>query len=139
VTPEALARLHAACFTTPRPWSAAEFAALLDGPGVFLLTHPQGFALGRALAGEAELLTLAVDPAARRRGIGRELLAAFEAGARDQRATEAFLEVAADNAAGCALYRAAGYSEAGRRPGYYQAPDGAKIGALVLRKALTNG
>ena len=132
MTPEALARLHAACFTVPRPWTAEEFAQVLAGPGVALVPRPEGFALGRIAAGEAELLTLAVDPARRRRGAGRALLAAFEARARAEGAAEAALEVAEGNAAARALYAGAGWREAGRRPGYYA--DGQD--ALVLRKAL---
>jgi len=58
--PESLARLHGACFTAPRPWSAAEFAALLASPGVILVSGAAGFARGRTAADEAELLTLAV-------------------------------------------------------------------------------
>ena len=66
MTPKALAQLHAACFTTPRPWAADEFAALLATPGILLLTADDGFLLGRVAAGEAELLTLAIDPALHR-------------------------------------------------------------------------
>lgn len=136
MTPEALARLHAAAFTMPRPWSAAEFRALLDSPGVFLAGDGEGFVLGRALAGEAELLTLAVHPAARRRGQGRRWLNAFEAEARARGAEEALLEVAADNAAALALYHSAGWREAGRRPRYYRPAQGPRIDALLLRKGL---
>ncbi|SIO40349.1 ribosomal-protein-alanine N-acetyltransferase [Rhodovulum sp. ES.010] len=136
MTPEALAALHALCFTYPRPWTSAEFAALLATPDTWLTGDATAFALGRAVAGEAELLALAVHPAARRRGLGRARLAGFEAGAQTRAAGEAFLEVAADNAAARALYQAAGYREAGRRPGYYAAPDGRRVDALVLRKAL---
>jgi len=136
VTPKALAALHALCFTHPRPWSAAEFAALLPGPGVFLVTEGAGFALGRAIAGEAELLTIAVDPDARRRGLGRKLIARFEAEAQARGANHSFLEVALDNAAARALYHSAGYAEAGRRPGYCTAPDGSRIDALILTRAL---
>ena len=66
MTPEDLAALHARCFDSPRPWSADEIASLLAGRGTFLLEAPHGFLMGRAIAGEAELLTVAVDPQARR-------------------------------------------------------------------------
>ncbi|TCP59838.1 ribosomal-protein-alanine N-acetyltransferase [Rhodovulum bhavnagarense] len=136
MTPDALAALHAACFVTPRPWGAAEFAALMGLPGVYLCGDSTAFALGRAVADEAELLTLAVAPAARRRGLGRARLAAFEAEARARSAGTAFLEVAADNIAARALYAGAGYREAGRRPGYYGSADGVRSDALVLHKRL---
>lgn len=136
MTPADLARLHAASFTTPRPWSAAEFAGLLASAGSFLIRDPDGFALARAVADEAEVLTLAVAPAARRQGIGRRLLAGLLAEAAARGCRSVFLEVAADNAAALALYRRAGFTVAGRRPAYYAAPDGRRIDALVLARPL---
>jgi Acetyltransferases len=133
---EALAALHRACFTTPRPWSEEEFAELLKSPGVFLLEETHGFLLGRVIAGEAELLTLAVAPDARRRGVGRRLVDGFAEAARARDAVSAFLEVAADNAGGRALYAATGWTESGCRKGYYRAPDGSRIDALVLNLPL---
>lgn len=134
--PEALAALHARCFTVPRPWSTAEFADLVAAPGVFLLTDGQGFALGRIVADEAELLTLAVVPETRRQGTGRALMARFDAAARAGGADHAFLEVAADNAAARALYARCGWAEAGRRPRYYATGDGRAVDALILTKFL---
>lgn len=132
----ALARLHGHCFTLPPPWSEAAFAGLLAQPGVFLLTEPAGFVLGRVILDEAELLTLAVDPAARRQGTGRRLLAAFAAEASARGATRAVLEVAAGNAAARALYAGAGWAEAGRRRGYYRGTGGVVDDALILARAL---
>ena len=132
MTPDGLAALHARCFVHPRPWSGAEFADLLNSPHAFLLTRPQGFLLGRTVADEAELLTLAVAPEARRRGIARALLAEFAATSQDRGATRAFLEVAADNGAARALYHAAGWGESGRRRRYY----GPDLDAIVMTLAL---
>lgn len=136
MTPEQLAALHAQCFTTPRPWTKAEFAELLRSTGVFLVAMPTGFALGRTAGPEAELLTLAVSPKARRAGTGRALLAEFEAIAKSKKADEAILEVAASNIAAKALYANAGYSEAGRRVSYYHTPEDGPVDALILRKPL---
>ncbi|WP_374646543.1 GNAT family N-acetyltransferase [Tabrizicola sp.] len=137
MTPEDLAVLHARCFTIPRPWSAAEFAGFLTDPLAFLLVEGDaGFLLGRAVAGEAELLTLAVAPEARRRGLGQRLVGRFLYQARLRGAASAFLEVAADNAPARALYERAGFATAGRRRGYYAGPDGALVDALVLRREL---
>ncbi|MEM1314952.1 MAG: GNAT family N-acetyltransferase [Pseudomonadota bacterium] len=129
------ARLHAAAFApVARGWSAREFRDLAESPGVRVWLCDDAVLVGRLGPAEAELLTLAVAPASRREGRARLLLAAFETAAADT-AQEAFLEVAVDNAAAIALYRSAGWSEAGRRSGYYRRAN-ARIDALVLRKAL---
>ena len=131
-----MARLHAAAFTTPRPWSEAEFSDLLASPHVFTVAEPAGFLIGRAVAGEAELLTVAVDPSARRQGIGTRLITGFLAEARAKNAESVFLEVAADNLAARALYAAAGFQPAGIRRGYYRTPLGQPVDALLLRCGL---
>lgn len=137
MTPAALAALHARCFRQPRPWTAAEFALLLGQPATVLAALPGGFALGRVVAGEAELLTLAVAPRARRRGLGRRLLALFEAAAAARGAGVCHLEVAADNEAARALYAAAGYAETGSRRGYYGPAAGvAAVDAILLARPL---
>lgn len=129
-----MAALHKRCFGVPRPFTAAEFTSLLSSPHCFHCAQPNGLALGRAVAGEAELLTLAVDPQARRTGIGYRLLADFEAAARHRQASRAFLEVAADNAGARRLYARAGYAESGRRRGYYRMPDGTAVDAILMSR-----
>jgi len=137
MTPEALAALHALAFDdTPRPWTASEFAALLGQEAALLVARPAGFALGRIAGPEAELLTLAVHPGARRRGLGSALVAAFEAAAAARGAAEALLEVAETNAPARALYHGLGYRPVGRRPGYYRRAAAPPLDALVLRKRL---
>ncbi len=132
MTPGELAHIHAASFTRPRPWTASEFASLLDDSLCFLLTRRQSFILGRVVLDEAELLTLAVWPDLRRQGAGRELLAGFEKIARERGALSAFLEVASDNLAARSLYAGQGWQEAGRRRAYY----GAGLDGLIMRKEL---
>jgi ribosomal-protein-alanine N-acetyltransferase len=129
MTAEELAALHARCFTLPRPWSAVEFTDLQASRGSFLLTRSSGFLLGRVIAGEAELLTLAVDPDARRLGTGAVLTREFAQQAAAMGADCAFLEVAENNTTARALYTRCGWSEAGRRPRYY-APE---LDAIVMR------
>jgi ribosomal-protein-alanine N-acetyltransferase len=137
VTPAQLATLHARCFTTPRPWSEVEFAAFRQDPLAFLLTEGDAaFLLGRAVAGEAEVLTLATAPESRRLGLGRKLVTRFLYQARLRAAETAFLEVAADNAPAIALYQDAGFTESGRRRGYYHHPDGHRIDALILSRGI---
>ena len=130
---ERLAAIHAAAFRGAARWSAAALARASADPLCFLLRagrggEAAGFALGRAVAGEAELLTLAVAPAHRRAGLGRDLLRRFEAQARGRGAAEAFLEVAADNRAAIALYEGAGWTPVGRRSGYYDGTDAIAFG-----------
>lgn len=113
-----LAALHATAFD--HPWPEAEIASLMASPGVFaLVVEGEGFILCRAVAGEAEILTLAVDPALRRRGTGRALVEAAAGLARQMDAGILFLEVADNNAAALGLYAASGFAAVGRRKGYY--------------------
>ncbi|MBC2836358.1 GNAT family N-acetyltransferase [Paragemmobacter straminiformis] len=132
MTPATLARLHALSFTTPRPWSEAEFAGFLSQPQSFLLTEGDSFLLGRVIVDEAELLTLATPPEQRGRGAAKRLVAAFLEQARQRGAASAFLEVAADNAPARHIYAAAGFTESGTRRGYYRSPEGRPIDAIVM-------
>lgn len=135
MTPEDMAATHARAFEARgQVWSAQEIAALLTSPHVFAVGDARCFAMGRVVAGEAELLTLACDPDHQGQGLGRACLAQFETEARARDAQEIFLEVAADNTAAQALYTATGYSEAARRKGYYARQGEAPVDALILRK-----
>lgn len=133
-----LERLHRAAFTASRPWRAAEIDGLLSSPHVTFYRHPHGFALTRLVAGEAELLTIAVDPAHHRTGIAERLLREWLA-AIDGSAETAFLEVAADNVAALSLYAKLGFTEVARRKGYYVRPNAPSGDAVVMRLALTIG
>ncbi|WP_435257703.1 GNAT family N-acetyltransferase [Thioclava sp. FR2] len=130
------ARLHAASFTTPRPWSEAEIVSLLSSPLVFVCAESGGFLMGRVIAGEAELLTLAVDPLERRKGIGRRLVAAFLEQAAKRNAEQALLEVAATNSAAIDLYLSAGFAPTGLRKAYYSDPNGTAIDAKIMARPI---
>jgi len=125
-----LADLHALAFSAP--WDVAAFETLLGQAGVFAIEALEGFILIRSVADEAEILTLAVDPAARRRGVGARLVREGAAETAARGATRLFLEVADDNPAALALYARAGFTEAGRRRGYYARPEGGRQDALIL-------
>jgi ribosomal-protein-alanine N-acetyltransferase len=132
MTPEDMAALHAQCFqAAPRPWSTQEFAVYAQDTNVLIHCIHGSFGVVRVIADEAELLTLAVDPARRRQGLGDALVQSLCAGAKVAGAQDMFLEVAADNAAACALYAKHGFARVGRRPAYYAGTD-----ALVLRRAM---
>ncbi|MDQ1155021.1 ribosomal protein S18-alanine N-acetyltransferase [Brevundimonas sp. SORGH_AS_0993] len=128
--PAVLADLHAQAFSAP--WNATAFADLLAQPGVFAVAEADGFILIRLVLDEAEILTLAVRPAARRAGLGGRLVGQGAVQAAQGGARRLFLEVAEDNAAARALYARAGFRSLGRRKAYYAAPDGGRIDALVL-------
>ena len=128
----AMAMLHEACFDAAA-WSAASIDTLFANPAVFgFITEAGGLVIARAVADEAEILTIGVVPVARRHGLGHQLLNAALTEARRRRAETIFLEVAADNAAARALYVSAGFTEAGRRRHYY----GPGQDAVLLRRRL---
>jgi ribosomal-protein-alanine N-acetyltransferase len=78
-----------------------------------------GFLVVRQISpDEREILNLAVDPAARRRGVARKLL---EAELRRVKCRW-FLEVRASNSSAIKLYENAGFREVGRRESYYRNP-----------------
>lgn len=130
MTPEALADVHAEAFAAP--WTAQAFADLLGQAGVFALGDEDGFVLIRVVVDEAEVLTLAVRPAARRRGLGAALTRAAATAAGSMGAEHLFLEVAEDNVAARNLYENIGFATVGRRPGYYAAPDGGRVDAILM-------
>ena len=137
------AALHAAAFAAlgERAWTRQDVAELLAAPGVAgLLVEDDdgdgGFVLYRVAVDEAELLTLAVSPARRRRGVGRTLLGAVIDRARAVGARTLFLEVGADNGPARSLYAAAGFACIGRRAAYYQRHGGVAADALVMRLTL---
>ena len=136
MTPSDLATLHAKVFSATRAWTEAEFAHLLGQKSTILQGDTRCFVLLRVIADEAEVLTLATDPAHRRQGLARETLTQAQDAACRAGATQVFLEVAEDNGPAQGLYTNAGYVQVGRRPGYYLPKDGAAIAALVLRKQL---
>ncbi|MGQ0484763.1 MAG: tRNA (adenosine(37)-N6)-threonylcarbamoyltransferase complex dimerization subunit type 1 TsaB [Hyphomicrobiales bacterium] len=133
-----LAALHAESFDNP--WSAGEFAKLMAMPGATAALalagdEPIGFALLRRAADEAEIVSIATRPSAQRRGIAGKLIAHQAARLAALGARALFIEVAHSNAAARALYAACGFSEAGRRPDYYESRAG-REDAIVMRKAL---
>jgi len=129
---ELIAGMHHICFK--EPWDAKAMAELLAMPGAYGFLagddKPEGFVLCRAAAGEAEVLTILVLPPYRRSGLGGRLLEAALSAAKEAGAETMFLEVAADNDSGKALYAAHGFAQVGLRPRYY----GGSIDALVMSR-----
>jgi tRNA threonylcarbamoyl adenosine modification protein YeaZ len=134
-----LALLHRACFPDD-PWDGEAMARILGLSGCFGRLaweggEPCGFVLARDLRNECEILSVGVEPAARRRGTGARLMRAALAEARRRDIPSAVLEVAADNEAARRLYVTLGFVPVGYRPRYYRRADGL-ADALILRLSL---
>lgn len=132
---EVAAALHGAA-GFHEPWTPRAFADLLTMPGAAGLLaladgEPIGLVLWQIAADEAEVLTICTLPGRRRAGAGRHLLAAAIGAMQAAGVRRLFLEVAVDNDAAIGLYRAFGFTDEGRRPRYYQGPNGA-VDALIL-------
>lgn len=126
----AMAAIHAAAFPPGEAWGTDAISLQLALPGAFgLIDERGGMLLGRVIVDEAEVLTLAVAPQARRQGIARALLEAARNETRLRGGRTIFLEVAVGNLPARELYCRFGFTEAGRRHRYY--PD--LSDALVLR------
>ena len=124
-------------------WTAPQCAGLIPMPGVWLSVARDGgstlgFALGRVVVREAELLLLAVKRDSQGSGVGRKLLQRFVDIAVARGAQRLYLEVRDGNPA-IKLYRSAGFSEVGRRKNYYTGKDGQIYDALTLAKAAQEG
>jgi len=124
-------------------WTEAQCAGVLGMPGAHLILarcggEPAGFALLRTIAGETELLLIAVRAGFRRRGIGTALLARALAAARTDGADAMHLEVRDGNDA-VRLYQAAGFLPVGRRRHYYRGRDGKAFDALTFRRDMAAG
>lgn len=137
---QAIAVLHAASFH--RGWSQDEIERLLLDRCI--LTHRAairrklaGFIMSRIVAGEAEILSVAVGSTQQGRGLARNLLRLHLGRLAGQGVKTVFLEVDENNEPAIRLYRRMGFYEVGRRPGYY--PDGPSgpSNALTLRRDLT--
>ncbi|MCT1656721.1 ribosomal protein S18-alanine N-acetyltransferase [Brevibacterium luteolum] len=124
-------------------WSEAYFWSELAAPGRHFIVldaaavgnaaSPEllGFA-GLSVSGpQADILTIASHPDARRQGIGRRLLDALLDHARANGVEAVHLDVRADNTAAQAMYAADGFVELDRRPGYYRDADAVLMRALL--------
>lgn len=138
-----LAAVHSQGF--PDPWTALDFAALLNDPTVYAWVGLQGEAqipvallLCQVVIDEAEILTICTSPDARRRGWGGHLMRAARQALRDNGVSQWFLEVAIDNDPAQVLYHAHGFEHVGRRKNYYSplTPGGPQRDALIMRATL---
>jgi len=141
-----LAEIHAQGFANP--WSAQNIASSLTTPGTSALlachgegdgdgaSEPLGFIIFQDVAGEREILTLAVRLDARRRKIAQFLLDEMMANAVDMDISKIFLEVSENNFAAQNLYKKSGYNQCGSRKNYYTENDGQKYDAIIMQHDL---
>lgn len=135
-----LAQLHQQGFF--RGWPVADFIGFLADPATpaYIACDARrriaGFALIRLVADESELLTIAVDPKWRGKGVGKALLDAVFADLMMSPARKMFLEVDAENRPAIKLYEKLGFSTISSRKGYYAKPDGSAATALVMARDL---
>ena len=123
-------------------WTRSQCAGILPMSGVVMRIARDaegggaiGFSLVRSIAGESELLLLAVLPGWHREGIGTRLLDDFIDRARLDGLARVHLEVRDGNPA-VAMYRAAGFVPVGRRRNYYRGLDGLRFDALTYAREL---
>jgi ribosomal-protein-alanine N-acetyltransferase len=125
----------------PHPWSRANFLdSLASGYDAWVLREQGGALAGYFLlmyaVDEAHLLDVALAAARQRAGLGRYLLDRASARARQQGMESMLLEVRPSNQRALSVYRAYGFTEIGRRKGYYPAHEGQREDAIVMRMGL---
>jgi ribosomal-protein-alanine N-acetyltransferase len=108
----------------PKPWSKIVWGEELSSPfGLYLVLEEDGAVSGhvgvKLIFDEAHIMTLAVHPERRRRGIARTLVEAALAALVSGSVRLIHLEVRPSNLAARALYRSLGFVKTGVRPGYY--------------------
>lgn len=134
------ALVHAASMHDP--WSAASIRQSLEntnvlGLGIEVDGALVGFGLLMLIAGEAEVLTLAVDPRFQRRGIARRLLTSLISRCTERGITRVLLEVAEDNNAAITLYNKEKFTTDGVRSGYYTAGRSHPVDAILMSLSLS--
>ena len=91
----------------------------------------------RAVADEAEIITIGVEPAFQRRGAGLYIVSATQELLKSFKIKSLFLEVAADNKEAISLYLRSGFSDVGRRKAYYARKNGVADDAIIMRAQLS--
>jgi ribosomal-protein-alanine N-acetyltransferase len=125
----------------PHPWTHGNFAdSLASGYHGWVLRDDAGALVGyfmlMEVVDEAHLLNVAVDSGHQGRGIGLYLLDKVMACARGLSMQSVLLEVRPTNLRALAVYERYGFSQIGRRKGYYPAHDGQREDAIVMRYVL---
>jgi len=129
-----MAEIHAVSFE--RGWDALEMSRHISKDICLGLGDPLScFIICARAADQADILTIATHPDARRQGLGATLLNATLTHLAQTNISTIFLDVAEDNHSAIALYKKAGFQAIGRRPAYYKREKG-RIAALNFSKVL---
>ena len=129
----AVAGLEKQCFSTP--WSLRSITSELSNPLSYWIVAVNGenevlgYAGSQAVLDEADVMNVAVAPAARNQGLASRLMTALMVALADRGVHRLSLEVRASNYAAISMYQKLGFLQAGIRPGYYTDP---KEDALIL-------
>ena len=135
-----LAQLHGASFA--QGWGESEFETMLSERNTLvhrlrLGRKTIGFAVSRIGADEAEILSVAVDPSHRGRGLSGTLLMTHLGHLAGRGVRTIFLEVEENNQPARRLYDKGGFVVVGRRERYYKQPSGEQLNALLMRRDLS--
>lgn len=119
-----MAELDLVCFDERVILSRREIHSLLADPNTVGWVYEQdetitGFVVIHLTPSRGLVVSLEVDPAFRRQGLGLELMQHAESEAEDSGCRRMVLQVAVDNNAAIALYRGIGYRVLQRIEGYY--------------------
>lgn len=126
------------------PWTRGNFIdSLAAGYLTRTLHSPHGELLGYFVAmpgfEEMHLLNITVAGHHEGRGHARALLAQLYECSRECGAAALWLEVRESNARARGLYLREGFAEAGRRRGYYPAPQGQREDAILMSRLIEPG
>lgn len=122
------------------PWSEKTFLSCIGGRyfGEYLQVDNKlvGFYIGEHVAGEATLMDICVEPEQQGSGYGKALLEHFFTQAKQLNNTVIWLEVRAKNISAQMMYINSGFTETGRRTGYYPSASGFGYeDAIVMKKS----
>ena len=135
-----LAQLHGASFH--RGWGEVEFDSMLAERNtlIHLLRMKRkiiGFVVSRIAADEAEILSIAIDPDYRGRGLSRNMLLTHLGHLAGRGVQKVFLEVEENNQPARRLYEQTGFAVVGRRERYYRQSGAEHLNALLMRRDLS--
>lgn len=143
---ERLWELDQRCFSSDIAYSRRELAYYLQGKTAICLLAWEnqrllGFILGhRVPRGFGHIVTLDVEPEARKLGIGSILMQALEERFKTARCTSIFLEVAVNNWVALSFYEKHGYSVVKTLRHYYPGDlDGLMMGKKVTKSVRSAG